>query len=71
MFKINLKQLLYDNHITQSDLKRKTDIRYNTINAYYHGYIKRINVADLIKICDALNCRLDELLEYDPNKKDL
>jgi putative transcriptional regulator len=68
MIKIHLSRILGDRRMLQSELSRKTKIRKNTINAYYHGYIERINVKDLNKICDALNCRLDELIEYIPDK---
>lgn len=69
MFKIHLKKLLFDRDLNQLQLHKLTGIRYNTISMYYHGFIKRINIDDLIKICDALECRLDELIEYIPNKK--
>lgn len=68
-FVIKLKKLLDERERNQRSLKMETGIRSGTINAYYHNFIKRMNVADLIKICDALNCRLDELLEYIPDKK--
>ena len=67
-FKFNLKYILESKELNQRYLIQKTGIRPGTINAYYHGFIKRMNVYDLIKICDALNCRLDELLEYVPDK---
>ena len=69
MFKIKLKELLEERDRNQRSLILETGIRSGTINAYYHGFVKRMNVADLTKICDALNCGLDELLEYTPNKK--
>ena len=69
MFKIQLKRLLFEKDMNQSDFQRKTKIRYGTINAYYHGYVKRMNVDDLIKMCDTLDCRLDELIEYIPKEK--
>lgn len=69
MFKIKLKELLEERDRNQRSLKLETGIRSGTINAYFHGFIKRMNVSDLIKICDALDCRLDELLEYIPQKR--
>jgi putative transcriptional regulator len=66
--KFNLPQLLLDRKMNQSDLKRKTNIRFGTINAYYHGYIRRMNVEDIHKICDALGCDLSELIEYNHDK---
>ena len=68
MLVIKLKELLEERDRTQRSLMLETGIRSGTINAYYHGFVKRMNVKDLIKICDALKCRLDELLEYSPKK---
>lgn len=68
MFKFKLKELLEERDRNQRSLKLETGIRSGTINAYYHGFVKRMNVADLIKICDALDCSLDKLLEYAPKK---
>jgi putative transcriptional regulator len=70
MIKINLSKILGEKRINQKELSKNARIRPGTINAYYHNYIKRMNVADLIKICDTLNCSLDELIEYKPDKKD-
>lgn len=64
--KFNLKRLLFDRDMNQMDLHRMTGIRYETVNAYYHGHVKRINVKDLEKICDTLCCNLSDLIEYNP-----
>lgn len=69
MLKIHLRKLLFDREMNQSDLHRLTGIRYNTINMYFHGFIKRMNVNDLAKICDVLECTLSELIEYTPKRK--
>jgi putative transcriptional regulator len=74
MLIINLRKLLFDKNWNVSDLYRATGgdedgVRYDTLLAYYHQYIKRINVKDIIKICDALGCTPGELFEYVPNKK--
>jgi putative transcriptional regulator len=69
MVKIHLSRLLGERRMTQAELARKTGIRPSTITMYYHEFIKRINVEDLAKICDALDCKLDELIEYIPKKK--
>lgn len=74
MLNINLRKLLFDKDWNISDLYRATGgdidgVRYNTLLAYYHGYIKRMNVKDIVKICDALDCKLSDLIEYIPDKK--
>jgi putative transcriptional regulator len=69
MIKIYLSRLLGEKRITQKELCRKTGIRPGTINAYYHEYAKRVNLEDLDKICNVLNCSLSDLMEYIPDKK--
>jgi putative transcriptional regulator len=54
---------------TQKDLAKKTGIRANTINLYYHELIERINIDHLDKICKALNCNLSDLIDYIPDEK--
>lgn len=64
--KFNLKRLLFERDMNQMDLHRATGIRYETVGAYYHGYVKRMNVKDLEAICTVLNCKLSELIEFEP-----
>lgn len=68
MIKIYLSRLLGEKRITQKELSERADIRPGTINAYYHEYTKRVNLKDLNKICDFLNCKLSDLIEYIPDK---
>jgi putative transcriptional regulator len=69
MVKFNLSRLLGERRIQQTELSKKTGIRKATIFSYYHGYAKRLNVDDINKICNTLDCRLDELIEFIPDKK--
>lgn len=69
MIRIYLYKLLGERKMTQKDLSRKTGIRPATINELYHELVERVNLEHLNKICEVLNCRLDELMEYIPDKK--
>jgi DNA-binding Xre family transcriptional regulator len=74
MFKINVRELAVKKDWNVSDLWRATGgetdgVSYNTLLAYWHEYVKRTNIKDLIKLCDALECDLSELLQYSPDKK--
>lgn len=68
MIKIHLSKLLGEKRWTQADISRKTGIRPSTINELYHEIIPRINVEHLDKLCEALNCTMEELVEYIPNQ---
>jgi putative transcriptional regulator len=75
MFKINLRRLASEKDWSISELWRQTAdaekdrVNYNTLLAYWHEYAKRLNIKDMVKICDALGCKLSELIEYEPEKK--
>ena len=70
MIKIHLSKLLGERKMTQKELADITGIRPNTISLYYNETIQRINVNDLDKICKALNCRIQELIEYIPDNEE-
>ena len=53
----------------QADLARLTGIRPTTISELYNEVAERVSLDHLDKICEALSCTLDELLEYIPNQQ--
>ncbi len=65
MIKITLSRKL---RVTQSELAAATGIRSNTINDLYHNLAGRVSIEQLDKICEALNCNLNEIVEFSPNK---
>ena len=44
-------------------------VHRSTINAIYNETIDRINLAHLSKICEALDCRVEDLLQYIPDEE--
>lgn len=68
MIRILLSTKLGELRWTQADLARATGIRPNTINELYHELIERVNLEHLNLICEALNCKLDELIVYIPDE---
>ena len=43
-------------------LKRKTGIRYHIVKKYYRNEMYRIDLLNLAKFCDALNCEIEDIL---------
>lgn len=68
MIKILLSKKLGELRITQSQLAKATNIRAATINDYYNELTDRVNIEYFDRICEALDCDLDELLIRVPNK---
>lgn len=69
MIKIHLSTILGERKWTQADLARRTGIRPSTIGDYYHELVERVNLDHLDKICEALGCKVSDILEYIPRKK--
>ncbi|WP_312060004.1 helix-turn-helix domain-containing protein [Anaerotignum sp.] len=69
MIKIYLSTILERDGMSQIELSRKTGIRPATINALYNEKIERINLEYLSKICEALDCQVDDLLQYIPDEE--
>lgn len=69
MIKNHLSRILGERRWSQAKLARETGIRPSTINELYHEIADRVSFDQLDRICEALSCPLDELLEYIPNKQ--
>ena len=68
--KINIKldKLLKQKNITRNKLKTLTGIKYETIDRYYKAEnIERIDTDFLAKVCFVLNCKIEDILEYNNN----
>lgn len=68
MIKILLSKKLGERRISQSQLAKATNIRAATINEYYNELTDRINLVYLDRICEALDCDLDEILVRIPDE---
>ena len=69
MIRITLSRKMGELRITRKQLAAMTGIRENTIGNYYNEYAGAINLEHFDIICEALRCRLDEILEFTPNKE--
>lgn len=69
MILFRLAEILEDFHISQKELSEKTGIRAATINDIFHGKTKRFTIENLNKICEALDCTIEDIIEYIPDKE--
>lgn len=68
MIRIYLSRLLGERRMTQKELSELTGIRRNAINEWYHEIPVSLKVEHIDRICEVLNCSIEELIEYIPNK---
>ena len=67
MIRITLDSVLENQNISRYELAKRTGIRYHIIDNYYKNKVVRYDSFILNKICTALDCRIEEIIEF---KKD-
>lgn len=77
MIRFKLSEMLDKRGMTMYQVSKITGIRPNTLSQWVHNedlreenkHVKAISVDVLDLLCEALNCRPDELLEHTPNHR--
>ena len=67
--KIKLKNILEDKSLSRNKLSHKAEMQKSQINAYYNNTITRLDTAVLARLCTALDCRIEDLIEFVPYDK--
>lgn len=63
--RVKLAELLEQKGITRNRLRTLTGVKYEVIDRYYKAQnIEMVDLDFLAKVCFALNCRIEDLLEY-------
>ena len=64
--RVKLAELLEQKGITRNRLRTLTGVKYEVIDRYYKAQnLEMVDLDFLAKVCFALNCRIDDLLEYE------
>ncbi|MCI8639264.1 MAG: helix-turn-helix transcriptional regulator [Coprococcus sp.] len=71
IIKLHLKELMEEQNISLSKLSYRAEMQRTQLKHYYDGSIQRLDMSVLSRLCYALKCDLNDLLEYiPPNDKD-
>ena len=65
MIRITLDTLLQQYNISRYELAKRTGIQYQIIDNYYKNRVKRYDSYVLDRICNALDCRIGDVLVYE------
>ncbi len=69
MVKINLRRLLAEKSMTQSELAALTGIRPSTICDICNNTCSFLKIDNINKICSVLECDIQELISVFPQSK--
>ncbi len=59
-----LNEVMGKQRLKIQDVMDLTGLARNTVADLYHDKAKRVDLETLDKLCNKLNCRLDEILEH-------
>lgn len=64
MIRLTLDCVLEKQSMTRYELAKKTGIQYQIIDNYYKNKVKRYDSFVLDRICSALGCDIQDIIEY-------
>ncbi|MBO6088061.1 helix-turn-helix transcriptional regulator [bacterium] len=65
MIKIKLRELMWDKNITAVQIQKETGIHATTISRIIHNKHVNFGLDTVDKLCDVLDCRVQDLLEFE------
>lgn len=65
MIKITLDVALQKCGVSRYELSKRTGIRYHIIDNYYKNKVIRYDSFVLNKICIALDCKIEDIIQYE------
>lgn len=68
MIKLTLDTTLQKLNISRYELAKRTGIQYQIIDNYYKNRVKRYDSDVLDRICTALGCGIEDIIEYSRQK---
>ena len=64
--RIKLDEMIEKQNISKNKLAHRAEMKRTQLNQFCKGTVKRLDNAVLARVCCALNCKIEDLLEYVP-----
>lgn len=68
--KLRLKEVMEERGITRNQLAKLIDARFEVVSKWYKGEVEKMDLDILARICYALDCTTEDLLQYVPAEKE-
>ena len=67
--RIKLKELIEEKGISKNKLAHRAEMQRTQLNQYCNNQVTRLDTYVLARICTALDCKIEDLLEFIPVEK--
>ncbi len=67
--RIKLDELIKQKGISKNKFSQRAEMQRTQLNHYCKNEITRLDTDVLARICAVLDCRIEDLLEFEPPKK--
>ena len=64
--RIKLDEMIEKQNISKNKLAHRAEMQRTQLNQFCKGTVTRLDTAVLTRLCCALNCKIENLLEYVP-----
>ena len=64
--RIKLTEITQSQNISKNAVMKKAEMQRTQLNHYYRNEISRIDIDVLARLCFALNCNVEDILEFIP-----
>lgn len=64
--RIKLDEMIEKQNISKNKLAHRAEMQRTQLNQFCKGAVTRLDTAVLTRLCCALNCKIEDLLEYVP-----
>ena len=64
--RIKLDEMIEKQNISKNKLAHRAEMQRTQLNQFCKGTVTRLDTAVLARLCCALNCKIENLLEYVP-----
>lgn len=64
-----LKKLINERNLSINKIMRDTNTDYKVLKRLLTGEMVRLDIFVIARLCDYLNCKIEDIVEYFPNSK--
>ena len=67
---LRLKEVMDERGITRNQLAKLIDARFEVVGKWYKGEVEKMDLDILARICYALDCKAEDIVQYVPAEKE-